>query len=373
MILQNDFKRQWDEVGDTVLEAVRRVGSSGWYILGEEVERFEKALAEFWGCAHAIGTGNGLDALEIGLRCLGLQPGEKVLTTPLSAFATTLAILRAGGVPVFVDVDDFGGIDLEQCREVLTKDDSIRFLVPVHLYGFALPLDQLARFKTDFDLRIVEDCAQSIGASFGDTRAGTIGQMAATSFYPTKNLGALGDAGAILTNDPMLAETARSLRNYGQSSHYVHSAPGLNSRLDELHAAILRSAFLPKLDQWTEARLRTATRYREGIKHPSIRLLFPESAMAPVWHLFPVLGAEGLRDQLANHLKSCGIVTGVHYPRIISEQTALPKGSWHQAAEPINARRFAQGELSLPIHPFLTDSEVEAVIGACNNWKADQP
>ena len=373
MILQNDFKRQWDEVADSVLEAVRRVGSSGWYILGKEVEFFERELAEFWGCSHAIGTGNGLDALEIGLRCLGLQPGDKVLTTPLSAFATTLAILRAGGVPVLVDVDDFGAIDLDQCRDLLTKDRSIRFLVPVHLYGFPLPLDELARLKTDFDLRIVEDCAQSIGASFGATRAGTIGQVAATSFYPTKNLGALGDAGALLTNDSVLAETARSLRNYGQSSHYVHSALGLNSRLDELHAAILRSAFLPKLDEWTEARRRTAARYLERIKHPSIRLLVPESSMMPVWHLFPVLAAEGLRDRLATYLKSCGIVTGVHYPRIISEQTALPKGRWHQAAEPVNARRFTQRELSLPIHPFLTDSEVEAVIGACNNWKADQP
>src|SRR2546421_10235188 len=143
MILQNDFKRQGDEVTASVLEAVCRVGSSGWYILGKEVEFFERELAEFWGCSHAIGTGNGLDALEIGLRCLGLQPGDKVLTTPLSAFATTLAILRAGGIPVFVDVDDFGCIDLRQCREAVESDRSIRFLLPVHLYGFALPMQEL--------------------------------------------------------------------------------------------------------------------------------------------------------------------------------------------------------------------------------------
>ena len=373
MILQNDFKRQWESVEDSVLEAVRRVGASGRYILGSEVEAFERELAEFWGCSNAIGTGNGLDALEIGLRCVGLQPGQKVLTTPLSAFATTLAILRAGGVPVFVDVDDFGRIDLAQCREVLTNDKSIRFLVPVHLYGFPLALDELARLKTDFDLRIVEDCAQSIGASYGDRRAGAIGQMAAASFYPTKNLGALGDAGALLTNDPVLAETARTLRNYGQSSHYVHSALGLNSRLDEMHAAVLRSAFLPNLGERTDARRKTAARFLERIRHPSIRLLKPEAAMAPAWHLFPVLAVEGLRERLENHLRSCGIVTGVHYPRIISEQTALPKGSWCQAEEPIKARRFAQDELSLPIHPFLNDGEVDAVIAACNNWKADQP
>src|SRR4051794_35059133 len=181
MILQNDFKRQWEFVGERALEAVRRVGESGRYILGREVEAFETALAEFWGVSHAVGTGNGLDALEIGLRCLDLQPGDKVLTTPLSAFATTLAILRAGGTPVSVDVDDNGCIDLAQCREVLAKDDSIRFFVPVHLYGLALSMPELARLKADFGLQIVEDCAQSIGASFAGTSTGTVGQAAATS------------------------------------------------------------------------------------------------------------------------------------------------------------------------------------------------
>jgi dTDP-4-amino-4,6-dideoxygalactose transaminase len=369
MILQNDFKRQWKFVEAPALEAIRRVGESGWYILGREVEAFETALAEFWGMSHAIGTGNGLDAVEIGLRCLDLQPGEKVLTTPLSAFATTLAIIRAGGVPLFVDVDDDGCIDLGQCREVLAQDRSIRFLVPVHLYGFALNMQELARLKTDFGLQIVEDCAQSIGASFGKIAAGTVGQMAATSFYPTKNLGAMGDAGALLTNDAALAEKANSLRNYGQTAHYQHSTLGLNSRLDEVHAALLRQAFLPNLEQWTRTRRRTAQKYLKQIRHPAIQLLSPDSAMDPVWHLFPILAAEGSRDQLRRYLDSCGITTGVHYPRLICEQPALPTGSWQQLAEPVKARRFAQSELSLPIHPFLTEPEVDAVIAACNDWK----
>src|SRR5438132_4626571 len=143
MIPQNDFKRQWDEVAEAVLGAVHRVGASGWYILGKEVDRFETALAQFWGVAHVVGTGNGLDALEIGLRCLNLQPGNKVLTTPLSAFATTLAIVRAGGVPIFADVTTTGGIDLAQCRQLLERDRSIRFFVPVHLYGIPLDLEEL--------------------------------------------------------------------------------------------------------------------------------------------------------------------------------------------------------------------------------------
>jgi dTDP-4-amino-4,6-dideoxygalactose transaminase len=371
MILQNDFKRQWEFVEKPVLEAVRRVGVGGWYILGREVEAFEEALAEFWGVSHAIGTGNGLDALEIGLRCLNLQPGQKVLTTPLSAFATTLAIIRAGGVPVFVDVDDAGCIDLGQCREVLAKDDSIHFFVPVHLYGLALSMPELARLKADFGLQLVEDCAQSIGAAFAGTRTGLAGQMAATSFYPTKNLGALGDAGALLTNDPALAERAKSLRNYGQSAHYVHSELGLNSRLDELHAAVLREAFLPNLARWTKARQRTAGKYLAKIRNPSIQLPSPDPAMTPVWHLFPILVPEESRDQLRRYLESCGIVSGIHYPRIISEQTALENGSWQNAVEPVNARRFVQRELSLPIHPFLTEPEVDAVIAACNEWKID--
>jgi dTDP-3-amino-3,4,6-trideoxy-alpha-D-glucose transaminase len=372
MILQNDFKRQWEFVREPVLDAVWRVGASGWYILGREVQAFEQALAERWGVSHAVGVGNGMDAIEIGLRCLDLQPGEKVLTTPLSAFATMLAILRAGGMPVFVDVDDFGCIDLAQCRQVLEKDRSIRFLVPVHLYGFALPMQELARLKADFGLRVVEDCAQSIGASHGGIGAGTVGQMAATSFYPTKNLGAMGDGGALLTNDAALAGAARTLRNYGQTEHYVHSMLGLNSRLDEIHAAVLRSALLPNLENWTAARRRTAQRYLSRIKHSSIQLLAPDSATAPVWHLFPVLAAEGSREELRSYLETRGIMTGVHYPHIIPEQAALKKGSWQNAVEPDNARRFSRCELSLPVHPFLTDAEVDAVIAACNEWKAQQ-
>lgn len=368
MILQNDFKRQWESVEGRVLDAVRRVGESGRYILGREVEAFEEALAKFWGVSYAVGTGNGLDAIEIGLRCLDLEPGEKVLTTPLSAFATTLAILRVGGVPLFVDVDDLGCIDFRQCREVLEKDSSIRFLVPVHLYGLPLQMEALTRLKADYRLQIVEDCAQSIGASHAGINTGTAGQVAATSFYPTKNLGAMGDAGAMLINDGALAEKARTLRNYGQTNHYDHSQLGLNSRLDELHAAVLNEALLPNLAKWTEARRRTAEKYLTQIKHPSIRLLSPNPAMKPVWHLFPILADEGLRDQLQAHLEACGIMTGVHYPRLICDQTALKKSSWEAASELTNARRFASCELSLPIHPFLTEQEVETVIVACNTW-----
>jgi len=369
MIVLNDFKRQWSVVGKSVLAATERVGSSGSYILGKEVAAFEKALAEFWGVAYAVGTGNGLDAVEIALRCLDLQPGDKVLTTPLSAFATTLAIVRAGGVPVFTDVDNKGAIDLAQCRILLERDRSIRFFVPVHLYGAPLDLQELRRLQDDFELRVVEDCAQCIGASQDGIRAGTVGRMAATSFYPTKNLGALGDAGAVLTNDPALAGTAAELRNYGQSSHYLHSRRGLNSRLDELHAAILHDALLPHLSEWTSARQAIAARYRKEISNPALQLLSLSPTTAPVWHLFPVLVEPAGREDFRSYLESCGIVSGVHYPRIIPDQSALAGVPFERAFELSRAEHFSRSEVSLPVHPFMTQEEVGAVITACNLWK----
>lgn len=370
MILLNDFGRQWGMVESRVLDAAKRVGSSGRYILGPEVEAFEKALAEFWGVEHAVGVGNGMDALEIGLRCLDVRLGDKVLTTPLSAFATTLAILRAGARPIFVDVDECGGIDLDQCERLLRQDSSIRFLLPVHLYGISLDLEKLAGLRGEFGLSVVEDCAQAIGATNRGMSVGSVGQLAATSFYPTKNLGALGDGGALLTNDARLAKKAKTLRNYGQTGHYLHAEPGLNSRLDELHAAILRDAFLPFLKEWTERRRKTAQTYLSRIRNSAIQLLPVEGGSGAVWHLFPILVAEGRREDLQQHLSSLEILSAVHYPRIIPEQEALQSSPGFEIAEqPLQASRFSRCELSLPVHPFLSDSEVERVIEACNTWQ----
>jgi dTDP-4-amino-4,6-dideoxygalactose transaminase len=366
MILQNDFKRQWAEIGPAAMAAVERVGASGRYILGPEVERFEQALAGMWGLEQAVGVANGMDAIEIALRALDLQPGQKVLTTPFSAFATTLAILRAGGVPVFVDVDDNGNIDFEQCREVFSRDGSIRFFVPVHLYGSPLDLQKLAGLKQDFDLAIVEDCAQAIGAKHGGQNVGTVGQAAATSFYPTKNLGAFGDGGALLTNDPATASRARAFRNYGQSDRYLHDELGLNSRLDELHAAVLSDALLPNLERWTEARRQIAARYLSELQ--PIRTIKPAPSAEPVWHLFPIFVDAAERDNTRERLLGCGIASGVHYPRVIPEQPAMQLSvSYEVAVEPANARRLAASEISLPIHPFLGEDEVQMVITSCGH------
>src|SRR5258706_6069619 len=253
MIPANDFERQWADTGPDLTRAFQRVMASGWYILGPEVRCLKESLAAFRRIPHAAGVASGLDAIEIALRVLGVQPGDKVWTTPLSAFATTLAIVKLGAVPVFVDTDAHGLIDLALARERLAKRD-IRFFVPVHLYGHSCDLVELARLRDEFSLGLVEDCAQSIGAAFHGAPLGSVGQFAATSFYPTKNLGALGDGGAVLTNDAALDAAVRTLRDYGQTGKYHHASIGYNSRLDELQAALMHDAFLPRLSAWIERR-----------------------------------------------------------------------------------------------------------------------
>jgi dTDP-4-amino-4,6-dideoxygalactose transaminase len=365
----NDFQAQWSHVREPVLAAVDRVGRSGWLVLGREVAAFEEALAGQWGLPFAVGCGSGLDALEIGLRCAGLEPGMPVLTTPLSAFATTLAVVRAGGVPCFVDVDDSGQLDLALAAGALEGDPALRFLVPVHLYGHALPLGPLASLRDRFGLRIVEDCAQAIGARSEGTAVGSVGDVAATSFYPTKNLGCMGDGGAILTGSAKLAEHARSLRDYGQTAKYEHARLGLNSRLDELQAAILRDALLPELARATRRRAEIAARYREEIRHEALALPPVPPGSESVWHLFPVL-VSGSRRAFQAHLAARGIGSGIHYPKTIPAQEALKDCAGVRMLTPLpNAQRFAECEVSLPIHAYLDDGDVERVIEGCNSWR----
>ena len=368
MVPANDFQRQWEDLRAATLAAVEEVGASGWYVLGERVRLFEEALAGHWGLPHAVGVASGLDAIEISLRALGCSPGDRVLTTPLSAFATTLAIVKIGAVPVFVDTDEHGLVDLAQCRTLLTARAVIRFFVPVHLYGQSIDLDQLQKLRDDFDLRMVEDCAQSIGASWNGRPTGSVGQLAATSFYPTKNLGALGDGGAILTASPELAAVARSLRDYGQTAKYRHEHIGYNSRLDELHAAILLKASLPRLAHWTERRREIARAYLCGIEHRAVRTLQARSNSC--WHLFPVFVDPPQRSHFLDHLKRSGIGTGIHYPSPIPEQPAMSRVLHELAGDYSIARRLCASEVSLPIHPYLRDGEVAQVIAAVNAWEA---
>jgi dTDP-4-amino-4,6-dideoxygalactose transaminase len=365
----NDFQAQWAEVREEALEAVDRVGRSGWLVLGNEVARFEQELAKAWGLARCVGCASGLDALEIALRCLDLEPGAKVVTTPLSAFASTLAILRAGGVPVFVDVDASGLLDLELAAAAIEADPEIRFALPVHLYGHAIDATRLATLRDRFGLSIVEDCAQAIGASSDGVPVGTTGGIAATSFYPTKNLGCLGDGGALLSDSAAHADLAESLRDYGQTGKYVHEHVGMNSRLDEIQAAILRDALLPRLEAFSQRRTEIAARYHAELANPALAIVSAPEGSTSVWHLFPVLVSGG-REAFERHLSLRGVACARHYPRLIPEQRALREAPHQRASSLDNARRFAECEVSLPIHPFLSDLDIERVVEACNSWRA---
>jgi dTDP-4-amino-4,6-dideoxygalactose transaminase len=368
MILANDFQRQWEDLREDALAAFERVGRSGWYVLGSELRGFESALAAWWGIPHAVGVASGLDAIEISLKALGCRSGDSVLTTPLSAFATTLAIVKLGAIPVFVDTDLHGLIDLDRCRDLLRRRPDIRFFVPVHLYGHALDMAGLRRLREDFGLQVVEDCAQSIGARFRGEATGTAGQFAATSFYPTKNLGAMGDGGAVLASTAEAPDQVAALRDYGQTARYRHEVIGYNSRLDELQAALLHRAMLPRLERWIARRRAIASQYLSGIRNPGVHCPGAPQGSESSWHLFPVLVPPNRKSEFLAHLKTSGIAAREHYPAIIPDQPAMAHVPAELTGDYSTARRIAASEVSLPLHPYLTDDEASRVIEAVNAW-----
>jgi dTDP-3-amino-3,4,6-trideoxy-alpha-D-glucose transaminase len=363
LVRSNDFARQWSDIRDDVNDAVDRVGRSGWLVLGEEVRLFEQELADWWGVPYAVGVASGMDALEIALRCCDLPRGARVLTTPLTAFATTLAIVRAGAEPVWVDVDETGGLDLDAVDRELRADSSILAVMPVHLYGHPMNLAGLEHLATEHDVAIIEDCAQSLGAVRDGRPTATAGIVAGTSLYPTKNLGALGDGGVLLTSDEALAARARRLRDYGQGARYEHGELGFNSRLDELHAAILRSAHMPRLDRWISRRREIAEAYTDGLRHCALRPIAPADGRSS-YHLFPVEATEGPSQDVVERLATNGVAVGRHYPVICPDQLAVANFGTRVGTFPM-ARRFAQRELSLPVHPYLVEAEIEHVIESC--------
>jgi dTDP-3-amino-3,4,6-trideoxy-alpha-D-glucose transaminase len=359
----NDFARQWDDIHGDTITALDRVGRSGWLVLGEEVRAFELELAAWWGIPYAVGVASGLDALEIALRCADIPQGSRVLTTPLTAFATTLAIVRAGAEPAWCDVDASGGLDLDQVDATLRADRSIRAVMPVHLYGHPLDPAALERLAAEYDAIVIEDCAQSAGAERDGKPTGLAGIAAGTSLYPTKNLGAMGDGGVLLTSDETIAERARRLRNYGQGAQYEHVEMGLNSRLDEVHAAVLRSAMLPRLDRWLMRRTEIASRYTEALRESSLRPVVAAGGRS-AHHLFPVEVLDRDPGAVREQIVQRGVAVGRHYPLVCPDQPAV-RGIGTIVGDLAVARQLAERELSLPIHPYLEDHEVEVVLEAC--------
>lgn len=342
--------------------AIARVIASGWFVLGPEVEAFEREFAAASQVDHAVGVGTGTDAIMLIFRALDIGAGDEVITPPLSAAYSALAVMMAGARPVFADIDPARlTLDPRAVEGAITP--RTRAIMPVHLYGQPADMKPLEAIALKHNLALVEDAAQSHLATADGRPIGTIGIAAATSFYPTKNLGALGDGGAILTRDAQLAARLKRLRNGGQTSRYHHQEPGVNTRLDEMQAAILR-ARLHFLPGWTAKRRSIAARYRRVLAENANVVVPREFDAGHVYHLFPLLTAE--RDRFQAHMTAQGIETLIHYPVPIPRQPALVETS--PAMCPI-ADRVCSQVVSLPMYPGLSDEAVAAVAEAAATFQ----
>jgi len=340
--------------------AIRRVIDGGWYVLGPEVEAFEQAFAEACQASYAVGVGTGTDAIAIILRGLGIGGGDEVITTPLSAAYTAMACMMVGARPVFADLDP-ARLTLDPAAIEAQITPRTKVILPVHLYGQPADMRAIMAIASRHQLAVVEDCCQAHLATCEGQPVGSFGVAAAYSFYPTKNLGALGDGGAITTSDAALAAKVKRLRNGGQTSRYHHVEMGVNSRLDEMQAAIL-SARLPYLASWTAARRRVAGLYRRLLAGAPVDVP-PECDSGHVYHLLPILSAS--RDRLQTWLRDLGVETLIHYPVPIPRQPAL--ASERPGGCPVADRVCAQ-VLSVPLYPGIPESEVELVANAISRF-----
>jgi dTDP-4-amino-4,6-dideoxygalactose transaminase len=352
------------EDASEIRSAIDRVLTRGWFILGPELEAFEAEFAAASGGRHAVGVGNGTDAIALTLRALDIGPGDEVITTPLSAAFSALAILMAGATPVFADIDpDRLTIDPAAVEAAITPRTAA--ILPVHLYGQAADLTPLNAIASRHHLVLVEDACQAHLATCEGRPVGTIGAAGAFSFYPTKNLGALGDAGAVLTNDASLADRLKRLRNGGQTDRYHHPEFGVNSRLDEMQAAVLR-ARLQRLPAWTARRRDLGRWYRAQLEGAAISVP-GEHDPGHAYHLFPVRASD--RDAFMAHLASQGIGSLIHYPIPIPRQLAFA------AAPPSScpvADRVCREICSLPLHPYLSNDDADRVADAARAWRPSE-
>lgn len=359
----NDLGRHAASTHCAVHEAVERVLKSGWYILGREGEAFEREFAGYCGTKDCVAVANGTDAIELGLRALGVKQGSRVATVANAGLYTTTALIALGAEPVFIDVDyESRLMNLEHLGEVLNRGD-ISAVVVTHLFGLLHDMQAVMGITSAAGVPVFEDCAQAHGASRGGRRAGSFGAAASFSFYPTKNLGALGDGGAVTTNDPEVATRIRRLRQYGWESKYRAVLSGArNSRLDEIQAAVLR-AKLPSLDTWNDRRRAIAARYSQEITNPRV-ICSPVYGDEYVAHLYVITCDD--RDGLRAHLSSAGIQTDVHYPIPDYRQPSL-KG-WNNWGHLPTTEALAERILTLPCYPELLDDEVARVVACINGW-----
>lgn len=347
----NFFQREYTDIKHDIDRAVSGVWKSGRYILGKEGERFECALASYLGVKYVMAVGNGMEAIQIGLMAAGIGRGDEVITTPLSAVATALAITMTGAIPVFADIDEFFSLAPEDVEKKITK--KTKGILPVHLYGQSVDLDGIRAIAKRHHIQVFEDACQAHGAEFRGKKLGSFGFFNAFSFYPTKNLGCYGDGGAIATNDAAVAAECRMLRNYGQKDRYIHELKGVNSRMDEVQAAILRTK-LHHLNAWNARRRKLAALYDSlltgvgDIEIPKVR-----SHATHIYHQYVI--RTGRRDALLAHLQKHSIAALIHYPIPIHKQPCYRE--FRMISLP-NAERACKEILSVPIHPYLKEGEI---------------
>lgn len=359
MILFNDFGTETKSLKKEVKKAIDKVLDSGWYILGNELEQFENNFAKYIGTNYCVGVASGTEAIAISLMALNIGTGDEVITTNITAYPTITGILQSGARPVVVDIiSENGLIDYSKIQDKITT--KTKAIIPVHLYGQSCNMDEIGLIAKKHSLKIIEDCAQSTGAEFKEKKCGSIGSFGAFSFYPTKNLGAYGDGGAITTNDFDAFSKLISLRNYGQTKRYYHDSAGINSRLDEIQAAIL-SVKLKYIDEWNEERQKIANIYRNEIK--SIICLTTEKYGFHANHLFVIKSPT--RNNLLKYLDDNGIQSLIHYPVPINKQKAF---LWQTDEIFNNSEIFADSILSLPIYPGLKYDSIKLIIRKINEY-----
>ncbi len=352
------------ELGQDLKKAFEDVFEKSWYIAGEKDRDFEEAFSNYCGTNYCIGVGNGLDALMLILKAFGVSKGDEVIVPSNTYIATALAVTYVGATPVFVepDIKTFN-IDPAKIEKAITN--RTKAIMPVHLYGQACDMDSILDISHKYHLYVVEDCAQAHGATYKGQKVGTFGDAAGFSFYPGKNLGALGDAGAIITNSKITSDKVRALGNYGSDYKYHHIYQGHNSRLDELQAAFL-SVKLPHLDRMNAERRRIASIYMREICNPEIVLPYVPEDVAPVWHVFAIRCRR--RDALEVYLKEKGISTNKHYPIPIHLQECYKELDYKVGDFPI-AEEISATELSIPMYYGMTDKEIQYVIEALNEFQ----
>jgi len=351
-----DFPTEIRLRGNQYLKAVDRVLKSANYMLAREVSGFEDEFAKYLGVKYCIGVANGMEAIQISLMALGIKKGDEVITTPISAVATTLAILAVGATPVFADINEFGQIDSNKIEKLINK--KTKAILPVDLYGQPCDVIGIKKLCKKFNLFFIEDACQAHGAIYKSKKLGTYGDVGCFSFYPTKNLGTFGDAGAIVTDNKDIAEKFRQIRDYGQESKYVHVVAGMNSRLDEIHAAILRVK-LKYLDRDNNIRRKFAKLYVKNLSEiKGLTVVLPNEFDDSNFHLFVIKSKK--RDELKRYLSNNGIPTLIHYPLTIPNQPVLKNLKLKFGKLPVS-EKFVAEILSIPCHQFLTIREVEYI------------